>query len=176
MRASSMPMVARCIISALLAAAPASAAVVSSSPAQFTLGYSEHVNATPEAVWAVATQPSRWWSAQHSYSGNAGNFSLDAHAGGCWCERWGANSVEHARVVMALPGKVLRAVGGFGPLQQFPVYAVLSIEMKPDGNGTLLRMTYAAAGDLPGGLAEMAPGVDGVLGAQFAGLVVAISR
>jgi uncharacterized protein YndB with AHSA1/START domain len=175
-------MVARCITSALaLFAAPASAAVVSSSPGHFTLGYTSTVKATPDQAWATVINLPGWWSAAHSYSGKVANLSIDARAGGCWCERWTgakgeANSIEHARIVMAMPGKVLRAVGGFGPLQQAPVYAVLSIEMKPVDGGTQLRMTYAGAGDVAGGLAEMAPAIDAVLGEQFGRLTGAIGR
>ena len=178
----SMPMVARCITSALLLlAAPASAAVVKSSAGQFTLGYTATVKATPDAAWAVLVNLPGWWSAAHSYSGKAASLSIDPRAGGCWCERWTgpkgeANSIEHARIVMAMPGKVLRAVGGFGPLQQAPVYAVLSVEMKPAEGGTQLRMTYAAAGDVAGGMAELAPAIDGVLGQQFDNLVKAVAR
>ncbi|TFU06555.1 SRPBCC domain-containing protein [Polymorphobacter arshaanensis] len=179
MNQSSMPMVARCIISTLtLLAAPVSAAVVTSSPAQFTLGYTATVKATPDQTWATVVNLPGWWSPAHSYSGKAANLSIDARAGGCWCERWTgpkgeANSIEHARIVMAMPGKVLRAVGGFGPLQQAPVYAVLSIEMKPIDGGTQLRMVYAASGDIAGGMAEIAPAIDGVLGQQFDNLVKA---
>ena len=122
MNRSSMPMAARCITSALaLFAAPASAAVVSSSPGHFTLGYTSTVKATPDQAWATVINLPGWWSAAHSYSGKVANLSIDARAGGCWCERWTgakgeANSIEHARIVMAMPGKVLRAVGGVARL------------------------------------------------------------
>ena len=182
MKRFSMPMAARCIISALaLFAAPVSAAVVNSSPGHFTLGYTSTVKATPDQVWATVVNLPGWWSAAHSYSGKAANLSIDPRAGGCWCERWTgpkgeANSIEHARIVMAMPGKVLRAVGGFGPLQQAPIYAVLSIEMKPVDGSTQLRMTYAASGDIAGGMAEIAPAIDGVLGQQFDNLVKVTAR
>jgi uncharacterized protein YndB with AHSA1/START domain len=172
-------MVARCITSALLLlAAPASAAVVTSSPSAFTLGYTATVKATPDAVWSLLVNLPGWWSASHSYSGKAASLSIDPRAGGCWCERWTgakgeANSVEHARIVMALPGKLLRAVGGFGPLQQAPVYAVLSVTLKPVDGGTQLGMTYAASGDVAGGMVAIAPAIDAVLGQQFDNLVKA---
>ena len=178
----SMPMAARCIISALaLFAAPVSAAVVNSSPGHFTLGYTSTVKATPDQVWATVVNLPRRRAAAHSYPGQAANLSTDPRAGGCWCERWTgpkgeANSIEHARIVMAMPGKVLRAVGGFGPLQQAPIYAVLSIEMKPVDGSTQLRMTYAASGDIAGGMAEIAPAIDGVLGQQFDNLVKVTAR
>lgn len=74
---------------------------------------------------------------------------------------------------MALPGKLLRAVGGFGPLQQAPVYAVLSVTLKPVDGGTQLGMTYAASGDVAGGMVAIAPAIDAVLGQQFDNLVKA---
>ena len=52
--------------------------------------------------------------------GNAVNLSLDAQAGGCWFERWrdaagASHSVQHAQVVLAQEGRVLRLNGAFGP-------------------------------------------------------------
>jgi uncharacterized protein YndB with AHSA1/START domain len=118
----------------------------------------------------------RWWSSAHTYSGNAANLSLDAQAGGCWCERWrdaaGASHwVQHAQVVLAQEGRVLRLNGAFGPLQDMAVVGVLTI-VTTTGTGAeagkhLLRMTYRVAGGSEAGLDKLAPVVDGVIGEQF---------
>jgi hypothetical protein len=57
----------------------------------------------------------RWWNAEHSYSGDAANLSLDVAPGGCFCERWKDGSAEHGRVIMAFKDKTLRLPGTAWP-------------------------------------------------------------
>jgi hypothetical protein len=112
----------------------------------------------------------------HTDSGQASNLSLDAQAGGCLCERWrdaagASHSVQHAQVVLAQEGRVLRLSGGLGPLQDMPVVGVLTIATGP-GTGAeagqhFLRMTYRVGGGADAGLDKLAPVVDGVIGEQF---------
>ena len=59
------------------------------------------MKAPPPHLYAALGEIDRWWNGSHSYSGQAANLSLARQAGGCFCERWGNNSVEHARVVYA---------------------------------------------------------------------------
>ncbi len=75
----------------VLLAPPAAASVQESSDSGFTVTTTQRVTATPAQVWAALAQPARWWSSQHSWSGDAKNLSLDPVVGGCFCERWGAN-------------------------------------------------------------------------------------
>ena len=48
---------------------------------------------------ALTDDVGRWWNPEHSYSGVAANFSIDARAGGCFCERLKDGSVAHMTVV-----------------------------------------------------------------------------
>jgi len=142
----------------------------------FTSSYRAEIKVAPAQAWAAIVQLPRWWNAAHTYSGNAGNLSLDAQAGGCFCERWrdaaGANhSVQHAQVVMVQAGRVLRLSGGLGPLQDLAIVGTLTI-VTATGTGAeagqhFLRMTYRVAGGADAGLDKLAAAVDEVIGDQF---------
>ena len=151
---------------ALLAQAHAETSNVSA--AGFTSTFREEVKATPDEAWKAVLQLPRWWSDAHTYSGKASNLSLDAVAGGCWCERWGdGNSVQHGQVVLVQPGRVIRLTGSFGPLQELGVNGVLTIVTSAQDGKTFMRMTYRVAGNADAGLDKLAAVVDQVIGAQY---------
>ena len=79
------------ITAGLLAAAtaPARAETSEVSPSGFTITHAVVVDSDPQKVWQAFTQLPSWWNSAHTWSGQAANLSLDATAGGCWCERWG---------------------------------------------------------------------------------------
>jgi uncharacterized protein YndB with AHSA1/START domain len=134
----------------------------------FTSQFREEVKATADDVWKTLVQLPRWWNSSHTYSGQASNLSLDAQAGGCWCERWGdGQSVQHGTVVLVMPGRMLRLLGNLGPLQDLPVSGVLTFAVGTQDGKTLLRMTYRVAGPADAGLEKLAPVVDGVMGEQY---------
>lgn len=151
-----------------LLAAPALRAETSNvSASGFTVTFAMEVQSDPERVYQAFTQLPRWWSPAHSWSGNAANFSLDAQAGGCFCERWGNGaSAAHGQVLMALPGSVLRMHAWLGPLQELPVQAVLTFGTARRDGATRLRVTYRVAGPADANLDKLAPAVDGVIGEQ----------
>lgn len=156
----------------LLALAPALRAETSAvSATGFTSSFSLEVDSDPDKVWTAFTQLPRWWSGMHTWSGQAANLSLDAQAGGCWCERWGeGQSVQHARVVLAQPGSVLRLHGSLGPLQDLPVQGVLTFATARRDGATRLRVSYRVGGPPDAGLEKLAPLVDRVIGEQVARL------
>jgi hypothetical protein len=160
----------------LAALAPAQADTTAVSGSGFTSSFRAEIKAAPGAAWAAVVQLPRWWNSAHTYSGNAANLSLDAQAGGCMCERWrdaagASHSVQHAQVVLAQEGRVLRLNGGFGPLQDLAVVGVLTIVTSAgagaDADKHFLRMTYRVAGGADAGLDKLAPAVDGVISEQF---------
>ena len=154
------------IVSAL--AGPAHADTSNVSPTGFVANFREEVKATPEEVWKAIVQLPRWWNDAHTYSGKASNLSLDATAGGCWCERWGeGNSVQHGQVVLVQPGRVIRLNASLGPLQELAVNGVLTIVTSAQNGQTTLRMTYRVAGNADAGLEKLAPVVDQVIGTQY---------
>ena len=156
---------------AALSVPRASAAVVDVGPAGFTVTETAVVAAPPQRVYEALIEPSHWWSPEHTYSHNAANLSLDARAGGCWCETLpGCGSVQHLVVVAAIPGNILRLRGALGPLQAMAVDGSMTVALMPSANTTHLAMTYAVGGYSQRGFAELSRAVDGVLNEQVARL------
>jgi uncharacterized protein YndB with AHSA1/START domain len=151
----------------LLLPAVASAELKMSAPDAALIEHRFQIAATPAEAWQVLVHPERWWPADHTWSGAPGNLSLLAEAGGCFCERWDGNSVEHARVVMARPGVLLRLRGSLGPLQEMAVTGVLTVTLAVKDGGTEAVVTYRLSGDPSHKLDSFVRGVDQVIGQQF---------
>ena len=146
----------------------AAAEVVDSGPGGFTVRTTVHVAAPADKVYAALVQPARWWTSEHTFSGDARNLSLDAQPGGCFCETLkNGGGVRHQTVVYVDPGRVLRLRGPLGPLQGLAVDGALTFALKPAGDGVDLQETYAVAGYAKDGLAAWPAPVDGVLAEQL---------
>ncbi len=141
------------------------AKITASSAAGFI---SEHVielpGVTPSEVYVALTRDvSLWWDANHSFSGEARNFYMEARAGGCFCERLaGGGSVRHMEVLQAKPSEFLRLGGGLGPLQREAVNGAMDFVLEPTESGTRISYRYAVGGYLPQGLDKWADAVDQV--------------
>ena len=162
-------------------AAPAVAEVVASDERGFVSRHEIDVSATPDAVWAALVRPELYWNGDHSWSGNAANFTLSPRAGGCFCERLtdegGGGSVEHARVVMAQPGRRLVMRGALGPLQAEAVVGTLVVELADDkAGGTRMRWTYTVGGYGSYPMQSLSDPVDGVIGEQARRLAAHLDR
>jgi uncharacterized protein YndB with AHSA1/START domain len=153
----------------LLCSNSALAGVQSATSSQMALVYDVELAGAPSDAWKNLVDVGAWWSSGHTYSGEAKNLSLDVRPGGCWCEAWPNGGVEHARVLMAIPGKALRIEGGFGPLQGMAVKATMTFTLKPaaDPTKTQLHVVYLVNGASESKLNELAAPVDGVLTTQF---------
>jgi len=138
--------------------------VLSSGPDGFVSEHVLDIRATPTEVYSALTEDvGRWWDAAHSYTGDAHNFSMDARAGGCFCEHFpNGGSIEHMRVLYADPGKFLRMQGGLGPLQAMPISGVMDFEFVATEKGTRLTYRYSVHGPISSGLEGMAAPVDAV--------------
>lgn len=118
-------------------------------------------------AWARLVDVASWWQSSHTYSGDAKSLSLDAQAGGCWCEIWSGGEVEHGRVVSVMPRDVLRVDGAFGPLQEMGVSGAMTLTLSDGGAGkTKLTLDYKVVGSSLSGLDKLAPIVDQVLAEQ----------
>ena len=155
-------------------AAPASADLVASTPAGFEVQHRVTVAAAPAAVWPVLTDPARWWSPAHTYSGDARNLSFDLRPGGCFCERLPEGGVEHLRVVQVRMREQLRLAGALGPLQGDGVAGALTLSLRPSGKGTEIVLRYIVGGWRPGGMESIGTAVDKVLGEQLARLAATV--
>ena len=168
-----------------LVAAPVSMAqaeVVTQSPAGFVIKLSADTTATQKDAWKALITPNKWWSGEHTYTGDAGNLWLDAQATGCFCEKLPKptdapaeqrmGSVEHMHVVYADPQRgVLRMVGGLGPLQGEALHGTLTITLKPIEGGTRIEWDYVVGGYMRMDPEQIAPLVEKVLGEQLTRLV-----
>ena len=132
----------------------------------FFIAFSGTVAASATKAYTDVSQVQRWWSSDHTWSGKASNLSLKPEAGGCFCEKWKDGSVEHGRVVMAMPGKLLRVETALGPLQERALKGILSFWIKNEDSTTTLTVEYRVNGASGSGLDQLAPSVDEVLGAQ----------
>lgn len=168
-----------------LVAAPVSMAqaeVVTQSPAGFVIKLSADTTATQNDAWKALITPNKWWSGEHTYTGDASNLWLDAQATGCFCEKLPKptdapaeqrmGSVEHMHVVYADPQRgVLRMVGGLGPLQGEALHGTLTITLKPIEGGTRIEWDYVVGGYMRMDPEQIAPLVDKVMGEQLTRLV-----
>lgn len=125
------------------------------------------IHASPDKVYAALIDIGHWWDSEHTFSGKAANLTLQPEAGGCFCERWDAQSVAHGRVIWANPGHLLRLDTALGPLQNMAVQGVMTFSLKPAGDGTALQFEYRVNGSSASALDKLAPGIDGVLMAQL---------
>jgi hypothetical protein len=134
----------------------------------FEVRETAHTAAPSDKVFAALLVPARWWSSDHTFSGNAANLVLEAHAGGCWCETLpGGGSVEHLRVVYVSPGKALRLRGALGPFQGLAVDGVMTWSVKSVADGTDISLTYAIGGYSSDGFDGASKAADQVLGEQL---------
>lgn len=151
--------------------------VVDKSAAGFLVRTTVTVAPKPAAVYAALIEPSKWWQSAHTWSGEAKNLSINARAGGCFCERLpSGGEVQHMTVIYADPGKVLRMSGALGPMQEAGVVGTLTFELKPAGEGTQIILSYSAGGYFQGGLQALATPVDQMLGAQLEGLAKLLAK
>ncbi len=150
---------------------PGHAAVVESTANGFAVEQTVQIAATPAKVYDVLIRPALWWDKDHTYSHSATNLSLQAHAGGCFCETMPkGGSVEHARVVVAEPGELLRLRGPLGPFQGQGVDSALTFTLKANGTGTELTLDNNVGGYMKGGFADWPARADAMLAGQMARL------
>ena len=156
---------------------PARSEVLDSAANGFTVKVTLSIQAAPDDVYRRIVGVGDWWSPAHTFSGDAHNLSIDAKAGGCFCEKLpNQGSVRHLEVVYAAPGKTLVLSGALGPMQSIAATGSMKIQLTPAGGGTKLEVTYAVAGYLPAGMNTWAAPVDSVLTEQFTRLKNYVER
>lgn len=171
------------LVAATVFAAPAHAEVEAVGESGFVSRHTVVVEATAEEAWGAIVEPSGWWNGAHSFSGDAENLTLDAHAGGCFCEvlpagenRAVPGSVRHMEVLFADPGTAMRLSGALGPLQSEPLGGILTITLKPTGGGTRILFEYVVGGTMRFDAGQIGPAVDRVIGEQLGRLAASLGR
>jgi uncharacterized protein YndB with AHSA1/START domain len=168
----------RWLAAALLAgtALPASAEVKFAAADAFLIEHRFTIAAPAAKVWDALLHPEDWWPSDHTWSGDRGNLQLSAEAGACFCERWVGGSVEHGRVIMAIPGSLLRMRAALGPLQEMAVAGVITVSLEEKDGKTAMLVTHRVSGDSALKLDALAPIVDQVNAQQFGGLAEAAAK
>lgn len=157
------------LLVALLLAMPAVAVraeVLDSAPNGFTVRHEVAIEADRTAVYDAAVgSVGRWWSSDHTVSGDAANLSMTTTVPGCFCESLGPDAgLVHMTVSFVNPGVMIRLTGGLGPLGLMGVSGNMTWEFEEAESGTLVILQYAVGGYMDGGLDTVASAVDGVLG------------
>jgi hypothetical protein len=137
------------------------------SPASFLVVLQQEIRAKPGEVYSDIGKVDKWWNKDHTWSGDAGNLSLQMTPGGCFCERWDSGAVVHGNVVGLRKDAQVRLQSSLGPLQDLAVTGILTFTMAPRGEGTLLKLTYRVNGGPNSGLDKWAKPVDGMLTDQL---------
>jgi hypothetical protein len=168
-----MRMVFGAALATVLLAGAARAEVTDRSAAGFEAVERTTIAAAPGKVWDILMRPDRWWSSQHTFSGDAKNLYFDPS--GCFCERLKLGAVRNMSIVYTDGATQLRLQGGLCPLQFTGASGRLGVTLKPAAGGTEVIMTYDVGGYAKGGLSETyAAPVDRVLGEQLARLKTVI--
>ncbi|MGO0999617.1 SRPBCC domain-containing protein [Lysobacter sp. CA196] len=165
---------------ALLGAGNAAAAVKEAAPNGFTVENEQVVAVDPDTAWkALVEDVDRWWPKDHTWWGAESTLSIDARAGGCFCEigRDGKRQAQHMTIGFVDPGKTLRMLGGLGPLQGMGLSGAMEFRLSPakDG-GTRIVLYYRAGGYTPDDLSKFVAVIDRVQGLQLGGLADYLRR
>lgn len=152
-----------------LAAAPAAGKVSNLGEHGFTVTHTAEVESEPFFVWRTMTSHiDQWWSKDHSWTGNAANLYMKVERGGCFCEKYpNGGEAEHLRIIHFVPGREIRFDGALGPLQSMAVNGRMIWNIEKTETGSRITFTYHVFGHPEGGLAGIAPAVDGVIGQQL---------
>lgn len=149
-----------CLLLLMVLPTAAIADIVSSSATHYVLRHESRTQLSVEALWERLIRPASWWHPDHTYSGDAANLSLALEPGGLWQETWEGGAVAHGEVLLVIDGSTLRLNAPFGPLQGAGAYAIWTITVAEDEEGTIARFEETATGPESAALHELAPAVD----------------
>lgn len=150
---------------------PAAAEVLDRSTRGFTLSNVVEVPVPPAEAWqGLVRDVGQWWPSDHTWFGDATALSIEARAGGCFCERKGTQEAAHMQVAYVDPGKLLRMLGALGPLQGMGLNGTLDWKFEAIEGGTRITMWNRVGGYTPDDLGAFADVVDRVQAQQLGGL------
>ena len=154
------------------------AEVLSSGTNGFIIQIESQADAVPAVAYQQFINVGDWWNAEHTYYGKSENLSIDAKAGGCFCEIEGNKQVLHMTISYVDPGSSsnspeIRMIGGLGPLQMMGVHGGMSWQFVSVGDDqTKIIHRYQVTGYMEGGLDKLAPIVNQVQQLQVDKLVL----
>jgi hypothetical protein len=153
------------------------AEVISSNPIGFQINIKKTVNVNSRKAYDQFLEIGEWWNADHTYFGQSKNLTIEAKAGGCFCEKSGDKEVLHMTVSYVDPNSEVRMTGGLGPLQMMGVQGGMSWKfIAINDNQTQIVHHYQVSGFNKDGLDALAPIVDKVQTLQVESLVAKIQQ
>ncbi len=159
-------------MSILFSATSCWAEVVSTDPNGFQLRHSQIAKKDVAHVYlALVNQVGKWWSPEHTYTGDSANLSLDLKRGWLIEQLSDGGFVRHMDLVYLAPRKQLRLLGGLGPLQEMAVNGALTIKLTETKEGTKIEWIYNVSGNQSSQLDRLASIVDKVQAEFLNGLV-----
>ncbi len=151
--------------------------IVASSPDGFHLKLAQSSDLNCSELDGKITDLPRWWSSDHTYSGDTNNLSLaSVSEGGVWQENWDTGWVEHGRLVAKFVNPdgshTFRFDASLGPLQAMGVEAVLTIALSEETDAETtahcaVAFEYVVTGSDFQSLDAVAAPVDRVLSEQI---------
>lgn len=152
------------------------AEVLSSANNGFSIVIKKNVDASAVDSYNQFLKVSQWWDKDHTWFGDSANLSIDAHAGGCFCEKQELKQVHHMLVTYVNPGHEIRMTGGLGPLQMMGLHGGMSWKFEDTESGTgIITLTYNVSGYSAQGLESLAEIVNKVLDLQLSKLANKLS-
>ncbi len=149
----------------------AEARVVDARANGFTVDNSVVVPVDAATAWkALVKNVDEWWPKSHSWFGKEGRFRIEPRAGGCFCETSGKREALHMTVSFVDPERLLRMLGGLGPLQGMGLTGALEWRLEPAEGDTRITLHYVAGGYTTEDLVKFAAIVDQVQAIQLGGL------
>jgi uncharacterized protein YndB with AHSA1/START domain len=138
------------------------------APNGFLVKLEANINAPAAKVYdALVGQVGSWWNPDHTYSHDAKNLSIDARAGGCFCEKLpNGGGVEHLRVVYIAAPQLVRFAGTLGPLQASGLAGSMTWKLT-GAEDTRVQLSYSVGGFIDGGFEKIAPAVESMLSDQL---------
>ena len=155
----------------------ANADVIESDQQGFIIKIERTASADVKTSYQQFLNVGQWWNGDHTWFGDAENLSIEAKAGGCFCEKSGEKEVLHMTVSYIEPMKEVRLIGGLGPLQMLGVHGGMSWKFKAlDSTHTLITQQYHVIGYIKGGMEGFATIVDTVQTIQIDSLIAKLSE
>ena len=138
------------------------------APNGFLVKLEANINAPAAKVYdGLVGQVGSWWNPDHTYSHDAKNLSIDARAGGCFCEKLpNGGGVEHLRVVYIAAPQLVRFAGTLGPLQASGLAGSMTWKLT-GAEDTRVQLSYSVGGFIDGGFEKIAPAVESMLSDQL---------
>jgi hypothetical protein len=159
------------LVCALATTPPVFPAVIAATSSGMVVENVQVVPVDPATAWAsLVGEVNRWWPRDHTWWGSESQLSLDATAGGCFCEVAGTRQAKHLEVAFVDPPAHLRMLGGLGPFQGMGLHGALDWRLESVEGGTRISFRYQVGGYTPDDVGKIAPIVDQVQALQLGGL------